>query len=136
MVEDYLPLMPNYVGYAHTLSNGAPSIHEPTDYVNTKETNRYKILRWGIEQLHDNSNGLTDEDVINKAKQAIDYAISVQGHVHLYCHSYNLYDGISYTLRESVLTDILAYVKSKMDEGLLVVGTTAEVCNYYYNRGL
>ncbi|MBR5573727.1 MAG: hypothetical protein IKW35_04450 [Paludibacteraceae bacterium] len=136
MVDDYFPLIPNYVGYAHTLGNGAPSIHEPNDYVNTKDTNKYKILRWGIEQLHDNSNGLTDEDVVNKAKQAIDYAISVQGHVHLYCHSYNLYDETSYTLRESVLTDILAYVKSKMDEGLLVVGTTAEVCNYYYNRGV
>lgn len=134
MVEEYLPLLNKYVGYAHTLGNGAPSIHTPSNYVNTSETDRYKILRWGIEQHHDDSDGLTDNDVISKAKQAIDYAISIQGHVHLYCHSYNLYNGTSYTLRESVFDEILAYVKEKVNEGKLIVGTTAEVCNYYYNR--
>ena len=82
--------------------------------------------------MHDGSDGLTEEIVISKSKKAIDKAQEINGFVVLYCHSYNQYSGTTYTTRKNSLEAILNYIKQKIDDGLMISGTTADVCKYYF----
>lgn len=132
MVPSLVPELNKYVGYAHTLANGSVKQHNPVNFVNNADTDRYKILRWGLEQYNDDSDNLTEETVINSAKAAIDKAVSDGGFVVFYTHTYNNFTNANYTLRENVLKSILAYLKPLIDAGIVITGNTADMVNIYY----
>lgn len=132
MVQNLVPYLTDYVGYAHTLVNGGTGWGTPTDYVNNQQTDRFKIKRWVLEQMNDGSDNITEADVIADAKTLINNVVNTGGMAILYTHSYNQYDGTTYTLRENVFKEVLAHVYNWMRQGRLVVGTTAEICNYYF----
>lgn len=124
-----------WVAYGHTLANKTayPNFNVST-YVNDTDTDRLNILRIGLE--YSAGEGETQADVdaemLQCAKDAVDYAVANGGLVCFYAHSYKT-TTIPYTMRAEVLEPLLAYIKTNyIDKHLIVSGTGAEVCKYYF----
>ena len=124
-----------WVAYGHTLANKTayPNFNVST-YVNDTDTDRLNILRIGLE--YSAGEGETQADVdaemLQCAKDAVDYAVANGGLVCFYAHSYKT-TTIPYTMRSEVLVPLLQYIKTNyIDKHLIVSGTGAEVCKYYF----
>ena len=132
MVEELVPYLKNYVGYAHTLGNGYPPTDNVDDFINLEGTDRFKIKRWGIELDNENA-PMTEQELVDKVITLIDKTIEQNGMIVLYCHSYNLFKGTTYTLREKVLEGILDYISPKVQSGEIITGTTKDMCSVFFN---
>ena len=130
MVEELVPYLKNYVGYAHTLGNGYPPTDNVDDFINLEGTDRFKIKRWGIELDNENA-PMTEQELVDKVITLIDKTIEQNGMIVLYCHSYNLFKGTTYTLREKVLEGILDYISPKVQSGEIITGTTKDMCSVF-----
>ena len=90
-----------------------------------------EIIRLGIENLQ--ADGDADETkIINYTKALIDKTIETNGFLCLYGHGFDNMSA-SYTMRESVLTEILTYLKTKIDNLEILVGSEAEIVPYFYD---
>ena len=135
LVTELLEPLRDYMAYGHTLSNGgltsSGTLADPLNFVNTHDTDKMKIKRWGVEKLHDDATH-TEQDFIDAAISGINAAIDNNGLFIIYCHSYNNFTNTRYTLTEGVLRGILDYLRPLLHSGKIVGGTTANVVSYYY----
>jgi hypothetical protein len=130
IVDELLTPLKDYVGYAHTLPNKNVGDSAYLDWINNKQTDRYQILRLGLE-LNDDAVTTDEDTIITNACAAIDYAVQNKAFIVFYTHSYKN-DSISYTLRERVFKAILAHLQDYIDSYDVVVGTCLELSKYYY----
>lgn len=131
MVADLIPPTKEYLCYGHTTANTpAKGAQVPVlAAVNTTETDRYMINRIGLENLEEDDASV-EATLLANAKAAVDKCVNENGMVVFYTHWYDN-DTRAYWLRESVLTPLLAYIKTYIDQYRLISSTMAEIANIY-----
>lgn len=116
LLEAQMPLVKKYYqyGYGHIKDTS-----ENPKYHTFIGKDVRQLERWGLE-------GNTLQDTI----AMIDTTIANNGYLIFYGHSYPATD--NYMTEENMNT-ILTYLKTKYDNGEIVVGTPRETINYYYS---
>ena len=131
LYDGLLPLVKEYMCYAHTLLNGNWQTEQATDYIIPRSGDRYTFKRYGYE-MGPSGTSEQETELINKIKAGIDAAVANNGMLILYCHSYND-NRPDYTLRESVLTAVLEYIKPLIDSYRIVTGNVQDLVEYYFD---
>ena len=130
----FKPLLDEYMVWALT-DNLDYNIFNP-NYADAEcgiDTNPREIKRLALETLR----GHTAEDLqtfVQRAKDVIDSTIANKGYLIFYGHTFDkqLLSESDYTIKPEVLQPIVEYIKTKIDDGLCVVGNTSECLNWYY----
>lgn len=131
LYDGLLPLVKEYMCYAHTLPNGNWKTEQATDYIIPRNGDRYTFKRYGYE-MGPSGTSEQETELINKIKAGIDAAVANNGMLILYCHSYNE-SRADYTLRDSTLTAVLEYIKPLIDSYRIVTGNVQDLVEYYFD---
>lgn len=131
MVEELIPPTKEYLCYGHTTANTPARGTQDAVLaaVNTTATDRYMIKRIGLENLAEDDASV-EATLLANAKAAVDKCVNENGLVVFYTHWYNN-STRAYWLRESVLTPLLAYIKTYIDQYRLISSTMADIANIY-----
>lgn len=131
MVADLIPPTKEYLCYGHTTANtpARGTRDSVLAAVNTTATDRYMINRIGLENLEEDDASV-EATLLANAKAAVDKCVNENGMVVFYTHWYDN-DTRAYWLRESVLTPLLAYIKTYIDQYRIISSTMAEIANIY-----
>lgn len=116
LLAEQLPLVEKYYQYGYGHLGGTA---EGTAYHQFVGLDIRQLDRWGLE-------GHTVEQTLAK----IDEAIANNAYMILYGHSY---PGADNNMTEANMATILSYLKTKADNGEVMVGTPRETINHYYS---
>lgn len=132
-----LDILSNYCCWGHSgPKNYELQMNDYHNGLNTISTVPYHLNRLNVEQTIEQRENKTENIIIERAKEIIDEAISNNGYLVFYTHSYKETElsGVPYTLYEDVFIEILEYIKEKHDKGLLDIGCMEDIMGGYYQK--